>query len=127
MIKRCQTSSSHVHPPSVHRSGSTGSFHYGLVHKLVSIQEALKIPDAKAAVDKQWEKLKNIPAWDVKKVRSKSEVVRQAKIEGKPVHFANLMDLCHLRNAELEKHFQTYKERVVLRRGNVKDEEVYRA
>ena len=33
--------------------GYVGSLHYGLVHKAVSIQEALKIPEAKAAVDKR--------------------------------------------------------------------------
>ena len=37
-------------------------------------------------------------------------------------HFANLMDLCHLKNAELAKHFQKPKERVVLGGASVKDE-----
>ena len=37
------------------------------------------------------------------------------------------MDLCHLKNAELVKHLQQYKGRVVLRGDNVKDEEGYRA
>ena len=37
------------------------------------------------------------------------------------------MDLCHLKNAELVKHLQKYKGRVVLRGDNVKDEEGYRA
>ena len=37
------------------------------------------------------------------------------------------MDLCHLKNAELAKHLQKYKGRVVLRGDNVKDEEGYRA
>ena len=32
----------------------------------------MKIPDAKAAVDKEWKKLETIPAWDVKKVKSKN-------------------------------------------------------
>ena len=45
----------------------------------------------------------------------------------KTVPFVNLMDLCHLKNAELVKHLQKYKERVVLRRDNVQDEEGYRA
>ena len=31
------------------------------------------------------------------------------------VHFASLMDLCHLKNSELEPQFQKYKGRVVLR------------
>ena len=35
--------------------------------------KAMKIPAAKAAVDKEWEKLEKIPAWDLTKVRSKKE------------------------------------------------------
>ena len=46
---------------------------------------------------------RRFPAWDVKKVRPKSEVIRQAKMDGKTVHFANLVELCHLKNAELAK------------------------
>ena len=75
----------------------------------------------------QKKKKKKIPVWDVKKARSKSEVYRQAKMEGKTVHFANLMDLCHMKKAELAKHLQKYKGRVVLWGGNVKDEEGHRA
>ena len=40
---------------------------------------------------------------------------------------ANLMDLCHLKNAELAKHLQKYKGRAVLCGDNVKDEEGHRA
>ena len=36
----------------------------------------MKIPDAKAAVDKEWIKLETIPAWDVRRVKSKKEVKR---------------------------------------------------
>ena len=32
--------------------------HYNLVHKLIPMPQAMKIPEAKAAVDKEWEKLK---------------------------------------------------------------------
>ena len=35
--------------------------------------------------------------------------------EGRKVHIASLMDLCHLKNSELEPKFQKYKGRVVLR------------
>ena len=37
-----------------------------------------------------------------KEVKSKAEVVGQAKNDGEKVHFENLMDLCHLQNAELQ-------------------------
>ena len=82
--------------------GCVGSFHCGLVHKPGSIQEAMKIPDAKAAVDKELEKVKTIPTWDVKKKRSNSEVIRQAKL-------GEFDDLCRLKKAELAKHLQKYK------------------
>ena len=39
----------------------------------------------------------------------------EARSEGRKVHFASLMDLCHLKKSELEPKFQKYKGRVVLR------------
>ena len=48
-------------------------------------------------------------------------------MDGKAAPFVNLMDPCHLKNAELAKHFQKYMERVVLLGDNVKDEEGHRA
>ena len=58
------------HLEHIAERGYVGSFHCGLGHKPGSIQEAMKIPDAKAAVDKELEKVKTIPTWDVKKKRS---------------------------------------------------------
>ena len=84
--------------------------------------QAMKIPAAKAAVDKEWEKLENIPAWNLTKVRSKSEVIDEARTMGIKVHFASLMDICHLKNAELETKHQKCKIQVVLRGDNVKDD-----
>ena len=84
--------------------------------------QAMKIPAAKAAVDKEWEKLDKIPAWDLTKVRSKSEVIDEARTKGAKVHFASLMDICHLKNAELEPKHQKYRGRFVLRGDIVKDD-----
>ena len=75
--------------------------------------QAIKIPAAKTAVDKEWEKLEKIPAWDLTKVRSKKEVIDEARTKGAKVHFSSLMDICHLKNAELEAKHQKYKGRVV--------------
>ena len=82
----------------------------------------MKIPAAKAAVDKEWEKLENILAWNLTKVRSKKEVIDEARTSGAKVHFASLMDICHLKNAELEAKHQKCKGRVVLRGDIVKDD-----
>ena len=82
----------------------------------------MKIPAAKAAVDKEWEKLEKISAWNLTKVRNKSEDIDEARTKGAKVHFASLMDICHLKNAELETKHQKYKGRVVLRGDIVKDD-----
>ena len=81
----------------------------------------MKIPAAKAAVDKEWEKLEKISAWNLTKVKSKKQVIEEARTSGATVHFASLMDICHLKNAELEAKHQKYKGRVVLRGDIVKD------
>ena len=64
----------------------------------------MKIPDAKAAVDKEWKKLETIPAWDVRKVKIKKEVLKEGQKNNNKVHFASLMYLCHLRNDESKIH-----------------------
>ena len=63
--------------------------HYNLVRKFVPMPQAMQIPAAKAAVDKEWEKLEKIPAWDLTQVRSKSEVIDEARTKGAKVHFAS--------------------------------------
>ena len=60
-------------------------------------------------------KLEKIPAWQLTKVRNKKQVIAQARTKGHTIHFASLMDLCHLKNSEVEPKFQKYKGRVVLR------------
>ena len=65
--------------------------------------------------------MEKISAWNLTKVRSKKEVIDEARTKGAKVHFASLMDMCHLKNAELEAKHQKYKGRVVLRGDIVKD------
>ena len=54
-------------------------------------------------------KMEIISAWNLTKVRSKKEVIDEARTKGAKVHFASLMDICHLKNAELEAKHQKYK------------------
>ena len=48
-------------------------------------------------------------------------MIEEARHEGVKVLFASLMDICHLKNAELEKNHQKFQGRVVLRGDIVKD------
>ena len=103
-------------------NGSNSLQHYNLVHQFIPMPQAMKIPAAKAAVDKEWEKLEKISAWNLMKVRSKIQEIDEARTSSAKVHFASLMDICHLKNAELEAKHQKYKGRVVLRGDIVKDD-----
>ena len=49
-------------------------------------------------------------------------MIDEARTSGATVHFASLVDICHLKNAELEAKNQKYKGRVVLRGDIVKDD-----
>ena len=53
-------------------------------------------------------KLEKILAWQLTKERNKNEVIAEARNEGRTVHFASLMDVCHLKNSELEQKLSKY-------------------
>ena len=51
--------------------------------------------------------MKHVPALDETKAKLQGEVVPQAKKEGRNVHIASLMDICHFKkSAERSKQFQ---------------------
>ena len=87
----------HNHEDHIAGNGEFSLQHYNLVHKFIPMPQALKIPAAKAAVDKEWEKLEKISAWNLTKVKSKKKVIDEARKSGATVHFASLMDMCHLK------------------------------
>ena len=82
----------------------------------------MKIPDATAAVYQEWDKFEKIFAWQMDKVKSKKDVILDSQKEKNKAHCATLMDICDLKNAELEPEHQKYKGRVVLRGHIVKDD-----
>ena len=119
---RMEESLPKYHEDHIAGKGDNSSQHYNLVRKFILMPHAMKIPAAKAAVNKECEKLEKISAWDMTKVRNKSEVIDEARTKGTKVHFASLMDICHLKNSELETKHKKYKGRVVLRGDVVKDD-----
>ena len=67
-------------------------------------------------------KLETIPAWQLNNVKSQREVILEAQRDKRKVHFAALMDICHITDEELEPNFRKYKGPVVLRGDFVKDD-----
>ena len=63
-------------------------------------------------------KLEKIPG---RQLTNKKKVIDEAGKEGKTVHFASLMEICHPKTSEPEQTFQKYKGRVVFRGDIVKD------
>ena len=110
------------HENHIAGKGSDSLHHCNFVHKFVPMPQALKTLAARTAVDKTWEKTEEIPPWNLAKVRNKSAVIDETRSKGVKLHFASLMDICHLKNAELETKHQKYKGRVVLRGDFVKDD-----
>ena len=59
------------HEDHIAGRGENSLQHYNLVHKFIPVPQAMKIPAAEAAVDKEWDKLEKVLAWDLTEVRSK--------------------------------------------------------
>ena len=76
---RAELSQTKHHEDHIAGRGVTSVNHHNLVYKFIQMPTAIKIPDAKAAVDKEWKKLETIPAWKREKVRSKKEVILEAQ------------------------------------------------
>ena len=80
--------------------------HDNLAHNPIPIPRAMKIPDAKDAVDKECDKFKNLTT-----SQSEQDVIEQVLKENKKqlVHSATLVDLDHLKNSESDKPFPKHK------------------
>ena len=70
------------HEDQIAGTGNNSLKQYNLVHKFILMPQAMKIPAAKAAVDKEWEKLEKTSAWNLTKVRSQKDVIDEARTSG---------------------------------------------
>ena len=63
---RIRNSAPSNHEDHIAGKGENSLQHYNLVHKFIPMPQAMKIPEAKAAVDKEWEKLEKISVWNLR-------------------------------------------------------------
>ena len=110
------------HQDHVAEAGLVSCEWMAMVHTPVKMSDAMKIPKAKEALDKEWDKLGIKNAWDLKTVRPRQQVIKDAKKNNATVHFGNLMELCHKKHSEQSEEMHRYNGRVVFRGDNVKDE-----
>ena len=102
------------HEDHIAAEGMNSQSHYNMVHKFIPMPGALKIPVQR----KQWKN--NVK--QLTKVRNKKGVIDEARNKGSKVLFVSLMDLCHLKNSDLDLQYQKYNGRVVLRGDIVKND-----
>ena len=117
---RMGNSMPHYHQDHIAGKGENSSQHYNLVHKFIPMPQTYENSCSKSSSGQGMGKLEKISAWNMTKVRSKKEVIDEARTKGVKVHFASFMNICHLKNAEWEAKHQKDKGRVVLRGDIVK-------
>ena len=69
--QRLESSLLKDHENHIASKGYNSTTHYNVVHKFIPVLQAMKIPDAKAAVDKKLKKLETIPPRQLDKVKNK--------------------------------------------------------
>ena len=67
------------HEDHIAGKGVNSLQHYNLVHQFIPMPQAMKIPAAKAVVDKEWEKLEKKSAWNLTKVIDEATDVGRAQ------------------------------------------------
>ena len=94
--QRLESSLPKDHEDRIAGKGYDPTTHDNLVHKFIPVPQSMKLPDAKAAVDKEW-KTRNGSSMAVGTKRRLFCKHRETKNK---VRFATLMDIFHLKNAE---------------------------
>lgn len=82
--------------------GDISKTYWGLIHKPIAIPKALRIPKAKEALDKEWDKLQKKRVWIMETVEDKHIVERRCQLQGIERKFCTTVELRHNNNSELE-------------------------
>ena len=93
-----------------------------MVTRLLSRAEMLASPEALEAVRLEATGLEKAGVWDLNSVREYDQVAAEARRSSIKVHFGQLMSLASVKFAELAKHLQKMKGRIVYRGDCAKDE-----
>ena len=127
LLSQGQPCAKREHQDHIAMSSYCSNEWYAMVHTPVPITKAYKIPDARKAIDKEWDKLTKKGAWDFSTVKPRKQVIAEAKRKGVSVQFGNFMELCHEKNSELRLIAKEFKGRLVFRGDQVRDETGYYA
>ena len=104
--------------------GEVTDLQLALVARVVSQAEVERTPAAKAAMDKEWQKLVDKSCWLEKKVREFQAVTAEAKRLNQKAHFGRIFEICSQKGSELPPGHpdQKWKGRSVFQGNRVQDE-----
>ena len=96
---------------------------FALVMRVVSQAEIYRTPEAKASMDKEWQKLVDKSCWLEKKVRESRGVAREAKAKETKAHFGRTFEICSQKGLEPPEGHpeQKWKGRSVFQGNRVSD------
>ena len=121
--QRAESLQSKTHDDRIAGKGFTLMIHHDFVHKFLPMPQATKIPDATAAVDKEWKKLETIPTWDLEKSQEqKGSYFWEARRDKQISTLLHWWTYVTSKNAELEPKQQKYWSRMVFREDIVKSD-----
>ena len=108
----------------VDKLGDIADSMYALVAKILQQPEIQRTPAAKAALDKEWQKLVDKGCWIEKQVREYDQVASEAQKKKLKVHFGRVFEICTLKGSELKEGdpSRKYKGRSVFQGNRVLDE-----
>ncbi len=95
---------------------------YGLVAKDIPRKLWGTVEEARAAVDKEWQRLRDQDVWDEENPRGLWDVIAEAKRLNRQMHIGRLFDICVEKSSELERGKRKHKGRVVFGGNNVRDD-----
>jgi hypothetical protein len=88
---------------------------FALVHHPINAGKIPYTPGAVEALLKEWNKLVSKVSWLTDTASEKETVAAEARRLNKPVHFGDLLQLCHIKNYQLDESQWSYKGRIVFR------------
>ena len=86
----------------VDKLGDIADSMYALVAKILQQPEIQRTPAAKAALDKEWQKLVDKECWIENQVREYDQVASEAQKKKLKVHFGRVFEICALKGSELK-------------------------
>ena len=85
----------------------------------VGEREIREQPLAQAAMDAEWQRLRDKAVWDETEAFEWDDIRRQAKKNGETVHMGYLFGICVEKNSDLSEQYRKYKGRVVFQGNRV--------